>query len=225
MLVASFSHSVTHAIATHGVYAVFGLMVVAAVLPAASELTMLYAGAVAAGAFSGAHVHVFGSTLSTGAAAYVGMAVAGLLGNIVGAAIGWWLGRQGGRALLDRYGRVLHVNPARIDRAERWFDRFGTAAVPLGFATPVIRSFVAIPAGIARMPFAAFLPLAAIGCAAFAFGLAGAGWALGNSWSSAHHDLRYADYVLGAILVLIVAMVLWRWIRSSRLARGADTPG
>jgi membrane protein DedA with SNARE-associated domain len=222
MLLASFSGSVTHAIASHGIYAVFGLMVVAAILPAASELTMLYAGAVAAGAFTGAHVHLFGAKLSTGAAAYVAMAVSGLLGNVVGAAIGWWIGRLGGRALLDHYGKVLHVSPARVARWERWFDRFGVAAVPLGLATPVVRSFVAIPAGIARMHFALFLALAAVGCAVFAFGLAGAGWALGNSYSSAHHDLRYVDYVLGALLVLLVAYAVWRWIRSSRLARGAD---
>jgi membrane protein DedA with SNARE-associated domain len=222
MLIASFSHSVTHAIASHGVYAVFGLMVVAAILPAASELTMLYAGAVAAGAFAGAHVHVFGARLSTGAEAYVAMAIAGLLGNLVGATFGWWLGRRGGRALIERYGTVLHVNPARIDRAERWFDRFGNAAVLLGFATPVVRSFVAIPAGIARMRLLHFVPLAALGCAAFSFGLAGAGWALGHSYTHAHHALRYADYVLGALLVLFATILVWRWIRSSRLARGAD---
>src|SRR5689334_895877 len=107
-------------------------MAVAAVIPVASELVMLYAGAVASGAFTSAHVQVFGYSLASGASAYVAVALAGLLGGVVGAAGGWWIGLRGGRGLLQRYGRFLHVSPARVDRAERWFDRFGVAAVPLG---------------------------------------------------------------------------------------------
>ena len=220
-MLASLSGSITHAVAAHGIYAVFGLMIVAAVLPVASELVMLYAGAVASGAFTTAHVHVFGHALAAGTSAYLAVAVAGLLGNVVGAAIGWWIGLRGGRGLLHRYGRVLHVSPGRVDRAERWFDRFGVAAVPLGLATPLVRSFVAIPAGIARMPFVRYLVLAAVGCAAFAFGLAGIGWAVGSSYSNAHHDLRYADYVVGAGVVLLVAYLVWRKVRASTLKRRA----
>ena len=224
MLLGSLSGSITHAVAAHGIYAVFGLMIVAAVLPVASELVMLYAGAVASGSLTSAHVHVFGRSLAAGASAYVAVALAGLLGNVVGAAGGWWIGLRGGRGLLQRYGRLLHVSPQRVDRAERWFERFGMAAVPLGLATPLVRSFVAIPAGIARMPFGRYLALAAAGCAVFAFGLAGIGWAVGQSYSSAHHDLRYADYVVGAGVVLLAVYLVWRKLRASTLKNRASDP-
>src|SRR3954469_3294798 len=142
-------------------------MVAAAIVPAASELVMLYAGALASGAFSSAHVLLFGSRIDTPAWAYVTVALAGVLGNTLGAALGWGLGAYGGRPFLERHGRWLHVTPQRLDRAEGWFDRFGPFAVLIGLATPVIRSFIAIPAGIARMPFARFLLLALLGSVAW----------------------------------------------------------
>jgi membrane protein DedA with SNARE-associated domain len=86
--------------------------------------------------------------------------------------------------------------------------------------TPGIRSFVAIPAGLARMPFARFFPLAAIGCAAFCFGLAGVGYAVGSSYGSVR---RYLDYVVIAAVVALVAYVAARW-RSSRLPRRGPDP-
>jgi membrane protein DedA with SNARE-associated domain len=215
---ASVSSSLTTLVGDHGLYAVFALMVVAAVLPAASEIVMIYAGAVAAGAFAGAHVVLFGSRISTPAWAYVAMALAGLAGNTVGALVGWSIGWLGGRPLLERYGRLLHVTPARLDRAERWFARFGPVAVPLGFAAPIVRSFVAIPAGIARMRLGRFLALAIVGCAAFCFGLAGAGWAVGKSYERFHHDFRFVDYAVLAVVVLVAVWLLLRW-RTARRGR------
>src|SRR5579862_4245229 len=141
-------------------------MTVAAVLPAASELTMLYGGVLASGAVAG-HVELFGHRFGAGASAYGAVVVAGLLGNLLGALGGWAIGAFGGLPLLERHGRLLHVTPARIARAERWFERFGTIAVPLGFALPLVRSFVAIPAGFSGMRLRRFLPLAAAGIAAF----------------------------------------------------------
>src|SRR5438034_1093457 len=148
-------------------------MIAAAVVPAASELVMLYAGAIASGAFASAHVVLFGNRISTPAWAYVTMALAGLAGNTLGSVGGWAIGAYGGRPFLERHGRWLHVTPQRLDRAESWFDRFGPSAVLIGLATPVIRSFIAIPAGIARMPFARFLLLALLGSVAWCFALAG----------------------------------------------------
>jgi membrane protein DedA with SNARE-associated domain len=220
MLVASITGSITSLIGNHGLYAVFGLMVVAAVLPAASELTMLYGGALAAGAFAGNHVSAFGHRLHSHAAAYVAIAVAGIFGNVVGAAAGWAIGRYAELGL-ERRGRLLHVTPARLERAERWFGRFGVVAVPVGFVTPGIRSFVAIPAGIGQMPFRRFLPLAVAGCAVFCFGLAAVGWAVGSSYGSVR---RYLDYVVIAAIVLLAAWLVARWRRSTRLARRGPDP-
>ena len=104
--------SITSFVGDHGVYAVFVLMLAAAVVPAASELVMVYAGAVAGGAFASAHVVLFGHRIDTPAWAYVTMAVTGVLANTIGAVIGWGIGDYGGRPLLERHGKWLHVTPA-----------------------------------------------------------------------------------------------------------------
>ena len=221
-MLASLTGSFTTFIGNHGVYAVFALMLLSAVLPAASEVVMLYAGAVAAGAFAGAHVVVFGHRFASGGWAYVAMAVAGVLGCFLGAVLGWAIGDYGGRPLLENHGRILHVTPAKLDRMERWFDRYGAFVVLFGLAAPVVRSFVAIPAGIARVPFPRFIALATVGCAAFCFAFAGIGWAVGSHYGSVR---RYVDYVVLAAILIGIAYVLVR-VASSRLARhGRDPAG
>jgi membrane protein DedA with SNARE-associated domain len=215
---------VTSFIGDHGIAAVFILMAVAAVLPAASELTMLYGGALASGALAG-QVGLFGHRFGSGLSAYLAIVVAGALGNLVGAAGGCAIGRYGGRPLLERHGRWLHVTPERIDRAERWFTRFEDVAVPLGFATPVIRSFVAIPAGFSEVRLARFLPLAAAGIVTFCAAIAGLGWAVGASWHSARHDLQYVEYAIVVGIVGLAAFLVVRRRRSITMARRAsDSP-
>jgi membrane protein DedA with SNARE-associated domain len=213
--------SITSFIGDHGVYAVFLLMAASGVVPAASELVMIYAGAVASGAIPSAHVVLFGHEITSHGWAYVTMALAGLAGNTLGAIGGWVIGNRGGRPFLDRHGRWLHLSQRRITRAERWFERFGSVAVPLGFAAPVVRSFVAIPAGVFRVPFAQFVPLAIVGCAVFCFGLAAGGYALGSSYDTLDSAIRYLGIALVAFVVLVAAVVLLRR-RSSKLARRAE---
>ena len=208
--------SITSLIGDHGVYAVFLLMVAAAIVPAASELVMVYAGAVASGAFASAHVVLFGHRISTPAWAYVTMALAGLLGNTLGSLAGWGIGAYGGRPLLERRGRWLHATPERLDRAERWFDRFGPFAVLLGLSTPVVRSFIAIPAGIFRVPFVRFAVLALVGCIPWCFGLTGAGWALGKSYNRLHHDFKYVYIAVAAVAAVGLAYLIWRRRRSPK---------
>jgi membrane protein DedA with SNARE-associated domain len=212
--IAGVTGTLTSLIGNHGVYAVFLLMIVAAVLPAGSELVMLYAGAVAAGAFADAHVVLFGLDVDSHAGAYVVIALAGVLGNVVGAVGGWLIGTYA-EHWLERSGRFLHVTPERLDRARRWFDRFGSVAVPVGFITPGVRSFVAIPAGIGRVPFGRFLVFAVIGCGVFCFGLAAGGWAVGSNYE---HVRRYLDYAVVAAVVLLVLFL------ASRLAARASDP-
>jgi membrane protein DedA with SNARE-associated domain len=215
---------VTSFIGDHGVAAVFILMAVSAVLPAFSELTMLYGGALASGALAG-HVGLFGHRFGSGLSAYVAIVVAGTVGNLAGAAGGWSIGRYGGRPLLEQHGRWLHVTPERIDRAERWFDRFEDVAVPLGLASPVIRSFVAIPAGFSEVRLPRFLPLAAAGIVTFCAAIAGLGWAVGASWHSARHDLQYVEYAIVVGIVALGAYLVMRRRRSITMARRApDSP-
>jgi membrane protein DedA with SNARE-associated domain len=224
VLVAGLTSSITSLIGNHGVYAVFGLMVLDAVFPAASELVMLYAGALAAGALPGQHVVLFGSRISSHLASYLVMALAGTVGYLVGAIVGWAIGLYGGRPFLERRGRLFHLDAARLERAERWFDRWDDLAVLIGRITPVVRSFISIPAGVFEMPFGRYVLLTLLGSGIWAFAFAGAGWGLGTSYEHVHHDFRYVDYVVVALVVLGVAAVIVRWMRSSRLPRrGADT--
>src|SRR5262245_2562212 len=186
-------------------------MLIDAVFPAASELVMLYAGAVASGALGGDHVSLFGAEIAFGAPAFVVMSLAGTLGYLVGSLLGWWIGHRGGRPLLERRGRWLHLSSERVDRAERWFDRWGNVGVLVGRVTPVVRSFVSIPAGVFRVPLGPYTVLTLIGSAVWAFGIAGAGYALGASYETFHHDFRFAEYAVAAGLVILVAYLIFRW--------------
>jgi uncharacterized protein (TIGR03382 family) len=210
---------VTAFVGNHGLLAVFVLMFVAALLPAASELTMIYGGALASGALAGHIAH-----FRPGLHAFLAVVVVGVAANTLGAVAGWAIGFYGGHPLLERHGRWLHVTPQRLERAERWFARFGTVAVPLGFAVPLIRSFVAIPAGIFEWPLRRLVPLAAIGCVVFCAAVAGAGWAVGASWHGASHDLRYADYAIAAAIVLLAAYWMLRRRRAATITRRNADP-
>jgi membrane protein DedA with SNARE-associated domain len=221
--VGSVTSTITSLIGDYGVYAVFVLMAIDAVLPAASELVMLYAGALAAGAFSGQNVVLFGWEVPTGWQSFLVMALAGTIGYLLGSLVGWAIGARGGRPFLDRRGRWLHLPPEQLQRAEAWFERWGSWAVFLGRITPVVRSFISIPAGVFRHPLAPYTVLTLVGSALWCFAFAGAGYALGESWERLHDDFRYVEYVvLAAIVIGLVLFVLRR--RSSRLNRRAEHP-
>jgi membrane protein DedA with SNARE-associated domain len=222
-VLASVSSSFTSQVASHGAYAVFGLMAIDAVFPAFSELVMLYAGAVGAGVFAAAHhVSLFGGKVGFGAGAYIVMALAGTLGYLAGSIVGWGIGRYGGRPLLERHGGWLHLTPARIDRAERWFERWGNIGVLVGRVTPVVRSFVSIPAGFLEMPLGPYTVLTLIGSAVWAFAIAGIGYALGSSYRRFDHGFKYAEYFVLAGIVVAAAYLLYRWATVSR-RRVSDT--
>jgi membrane protein DedA with SNARE-associated domain len=225
-VLASLSSTLTSQVASHGAYAVFLLMAIDAVVPAASELVMLYAGAVAAGVFTSAHhVSVFGAKVGFGAGAYVVMALAGTLGYLAGAIVGWWVGLVGGRPLLERRGRWLHVTPERLDRAERWFGRWGNLGVLVGRLTPVVRSFVSIPAGVFEMRFWPYTLLTLVGSAIWAFGIAGAGYGLGSSYERFHHDFRYVEIAIVAGVVALLAYLIYRTWRAATVRRRDDPAG
>ncbi len=224
MIVASISDSITSAVANHGVYAVFGLMAIDAVFPAASELVMLYAGAVAAGAFVPGGVVLFYGGYHHGVGAFIVMALAGTLGYLAGALVGWGIGRYGGRPLLERHGRWFHLSPAKLDKAEAWFTRWGNVGVALGRITPIVRSFVSIPAGVFEMPLVPYTFLTLVGSAIWAFALAGAGYALGASYHNADHAFRYLEYAVVAGVVVFAAYLVYRWRAGAKVNRRADDP-
>lgn len=215
--------TLTETVGDHGIYAVFALMLLDAVFPAASELVMVYAGAVAAGVFAGAHgVSLFGSPIGFGAGAYIALALAGTLGYLVGALVGWAIGRWGGRPLLERHGRWFHVSPERLDRADAWFERWDRPGVFIGTMTPVVRSFVAIPAGIFEMPLAPFLGLTLIGSALWSFAFVGIGYALGASYDSFEHGFRYVEYAIVVGILAALAYLVYRRIAQAKVTSRAD---
>jgi membrane protein DedA with SNARE-associated domain len=208
------TETVTTWIGDYGLYAIFFLSLVDAVLPAASEVVMVYGGALAAGAFAEHDVTFFGTTLESTWSAYVAVALAGTVGYVLGSVLGWGIGRYGGRAYVERHGRWLHVTPERLERAERWFERWGDVTVAVGRCVPVVRSFISIPAGIAEMELRRFTVLTTIGSVPWYFGLAAIGVALGASWERFHDSFRYADYLVVALVLAGVAYLAFRaWQR------------
>ena len=205
VVIASMTTTLTDLVGQHGVLAVFVLMGVDALLPVGGELIMLLAGALAAGAI-GHGVPGF----ATGAAAYVALASAGTLGYLAGAVIGWGAGRRGGRELIARHGRWLHLGPQRMHRAEMWFARHGHAAILLGRLTPLVRSFISVPAGVFGAPLGRYVALTALGSAIWCFAFAGAGWALGTNWDVVHSAFRYVDV---AAVTAITATAAWLTLR------------
>jgi membrane protein DedA with SNARE-associated domain len=225
MLLASLSGSITHAVGSNGVYAVFGLMAIDAVFPAAGELVLLYGGALAAGAFSGRSITLFGSHLGSGAGAYLAIALAGTLGYLVGSWVGWAVGWYGGRPLLVRRGRLFHLDEARIGRADAWFTRFGDRGVLLGRITPLVRSFVSIPAGVFRVPLGRYTLLTLAGSAIWAFALAGVGYGLGTGYESFDRGFRIVEYLVVVAVVAGLFYLVLRRRRAGTLRRRApDSP-
>jgi membrane protein DedA with SNARE-associated domain len=222
-VVASITSTLESHITSQGAYAVFVLMAIDAVFPAASELVMLYAGAVAAGAFPAAqHVSLFGVEIAFGIGAFIVMALAGTLGYLVGALIGWWIGIRGGRPLVESRGRWLHVTPERLDRAESWFDRWGNFGVLVGRLTPIVRSFVSIPAGVFEMPLAPYTLYTLIGSAIWCFAFAGVGYGLGSSYERFNHGFKYAEYAVVAGVLVLAAYLIYRLWRAATVRRRDD---
>jgi membrane protein DedA with SNARE-associated domain len=211
---------VTSWLAHYGVLAVFVLMMIDAVFPAASELVMVYAGALASGALSktfdvlGWHV--------TGFTAYIVVVLAGVLGYQVGAIGGWWIGDRGGTPFVHRYGRWFHLTAAKLERAERWFTRWNDWAVLVGRITPVARSFVSIPAGVFESPFARYNALTLVGNSIWCLVFAAIGWALGSNWDTFHKDFRWVEYAV--VVGILAAAAYWalRQRRTATIARADD---
>lgn len=218
----SITEAVTGVIGDYGLYAVFLLMFVDAILPAASEIVMVYGGAVAAGAFAGSDVTVFGAEIESTGWAYVAIALAGTIGYTLGSILGWAIGRYGGRPYLEKHGRWLHVTPEKLDKADAWFERYGDATVFVSRMLPVVRSFVSIPAGIGEMPLVRYTVLTFAGTIPWCFGLAAVGLALGSQWEEFHESFRYADYAIVALVVAGIVALAYRTHRRRTRKRALE---
>ncbi len=207
LILASVTESVVtltwHFVRDAGLPAVFVLMAVgSACIPIPSEVVMLFAGfAVADPGSSGAHHHL----------SLIGVMLAGLLGTLVGSWIAYGVGRGGRLELLERHGHLLHMGPAQIERADRWFQRYGDPAVLFGRMVPLVRAFVSLPAGVARMPIVRFTVLTTIGSIPWVVALALAGHAVGGDWTSVRKGFEYVDYVILALVLAGIAYAIVRW--------------
>jgi len=218
---ASVTNTITSYVNDHGIYAVFLLMLIDAVFPAASELVMVYAGALAGGAFVGSQVILFGHPVDSNFWAYIAVVLAGTLGYLAGSLIGWAIGYYGGRPLLEGHGRWFHLSPENLARAEDWFERRGDLAVFFGRLTPVVRSFISIPAGIFRSPLGRYTLLTLFGSAIWCFLFAGIGWGVGTSYQRVHDEFRWVDYAVIAVVCLAAAWFVYRRVIKKR-ARADD---
>jgi membrane protein DedA with SNARE-associated domain len=195
-------------ISNYGYLAIFILMLAeSACIPVPSELTMLFAGALSAGAVAGAHLNL------------VLAIAAGVAGNVAGSYLAWGIGIYGGRAAWHRWGRYILLRDDDIDRAERWFGRHGSKAVFFGRLLPVVRTFISLPAGLARMPAGRFGSYTLLGCIPWTAALACTGYLVGKNWGnvmSALHGPSYAFAALCGLLVIFAIVMLLRRRRRER---------
>jgi len=185
-----------------GLAGIFFLMLLdSACIPTSSEAIMLFAGfGVAEGRFS-----------------MLEIVVAGSLGNIVGSWIAWGIGYVGRIELIERHGKWLHITPAHIAWADRWFERYGGRAVFFSRMLPVIRTFISLPAGVAKMPFWRFTLLSTAGIIPWVLAFGILGDQVGNRWDDWQARLHYVDYVVVAGIVVGVGYLIMRR-RRTRLA-------
>jgi len=206
-VIATLTSSITNALTNYGYVAIFGLMVLeSACIPIPSEVTMVFGGALTTAAVVGA-----GNELSL---FWVGLI--GALGNLVGSWIAYGIGAAGGRSTVERYGRYLLIRPHEIDRAHVWFERRGEGAVFLARLLPVIRTFISLPAGVARMRPSRFTLYTLLGCLPFTYALAFAGRAAGSSWENVIHALAPLTWVMLLICAAAAAVYVSRRFRSVR---------
>jgi membrane protein DedA with SNARE-associated domain len=191
-----------------GLPGVFLLMLAeSACIPIPSEATMLFAG----------------FNVSNGEYSLLAAVTVGVAANVVGSWIAYAVGYFGRIDILEKHGRKLHVKPSHLAWADRWFERYGDATVFFSRMLPIIRTFISLPAGVAKMPFWRFTVLTAAGCIPWVFMLTFIGKQAGDHWDEWKDKLHYVDY---AVLAAIVLGVIWLFLRRRRASGepAADAP-
>jgi membrane protein DedA with SNARE-associated domain len=209
-LLAVFTDTVQRLIADNGYLAVFLLMLLGSMcIPIPSEVVMAFAGALCAPDFAA-------SVLGTPEALSLGwVALWGIIGSVAGSWIAYALGAWGGRPAIDRWGRFLLLRPHEVDRAHVWFERRGEAVVFLGRLVPLIRAFVSLPAGVARMNLTKFTTFTLLGVIPWCLGLAYAGRTLGARWHSIEKYFAPLAVIAG---IALLAGIAWWITKRTRVA-------
>jgi membrane protein DedA with SNARE-associated domain len=187
-----------------GLPGVFVLMLAeSACIPIPSEATMLFAG----------------FNVSDGHWSLFTVTAVGVVANVIGSWIAYAVGYYGRVDILETHGRKLRIKPSHLEWADRWFQRYGDATVFFSRMLPIIRTFISLPAGVARMPFWRFTLFTAAGCIPWVFLLAFIGKQAGDNWSQWKDNLHYVDYV---VVALILLGLLWLLMRRRRSAPAVD---
>lgn len=204
----------SHFVRDAGLPGIFALMAISsACIPIPSEVVMLFAGFVVADpGQSASHHHL----------TILGVVLAGLIGTLAGSWVAYGVGWGGRLELFERHGAKLHMGPAQIEKADRWFQRHGELAVLIGRVVPVVRAFVSLPAGLARMPFWRFTLFSLLGALPWVLGLALAGHALGGDWKSVRKGFEYVDY---AVVVLVLLGLVYLFVRRRGREPARDATG
>jgi membrane protein DedA with SNARE-associated domain len=185
----------TEFIDTVGVIGVFLLMVLeSACIPVPSEAIMLFAG----------------FNVAEGDMTLIGITIAGVAGNVVGSWIAWAAGYFGRMELLEK-NRLIHINPKHLAVADRWFQKHGDATVFFARMLPIVRTFISLPAGVARMPFWRFTLLTVAGCIPWVFALGLLGREVGDNWEEWRDYLHYLDYPIALAIIAGVVWLFFRW--------------
>jgi len=185
----------TSVVADLGLVGVFVLMLLeSACIPIPSEATMLFAG----------------FNVSEGEYSLIAVTLVGSVANLVGSWLAYAVGYYGRVDILEKHGRKLHIKPAHLHAADRWFERHGDATVFFTRMLPIIRTFISLPAGVARMPFWRFSVLTFLGCLPWVFALTFIGQQVGENWEKWKDSLHYVDYAVAAMIVLGVAYLIVR---------------
>jgi membrane protein DedA with SNARE-associated domain len=194
-------HFMTEVIGDYGYYAVVVLMILeSACIPIPSEVTMVFGGFL----------------VSRGRLDFFWVGMLGTLANVLGSWLAYWVGLRGGRPLIERWGRYIFLREHELDRAEIWFEKHGEAAVFVSRLLPVVRTFISLPAGVAKMPFVKFTVYTFLGCLPWTFALTWAGFLLGENWET---FLKYGEPVSIAIGVVILGLLVWWLVRRARRAK------
>jgi membrane protein DedA with SNARE-associated domain len=187
-----------------GLPGIFALMVAeSACIPIPSEATFLFAG----------------FNVANGEYPLVAVVAVGVFANLVGSWIAYAVGYYGRVDVLERHGRKLHIKPSHLAWADRWFERYGDATVFFSRMLPIIRTFISLPAGVARMPFWRFTVLTTLGCIPWILGLTWIGKQVGDRWTSWRDSLHYVDYAVLALILLGLAYLVVRRLRGRADAR------
>jgi membrane protein DedA with SNARE-associated domain len=188
-----------------GLPGVFLLMVAeSACIPIPSEATMLFAG----------------FNVANGEYSLIAATAVGVTANVVGSWIAYWIGYAGRVDVLEKHGKKLHIKKSHLEWADRWFERHGDATVFFSRMVPIVRTFISLPAGVARMPFWRFTLLTLAGCIPWVFMLAFIGQQAGDRWESWKDNLHYVDY---AVLLAIVIGVVYLVLRRRRSGAATET--